>query len=74
MTETVVEEGETVEVTRVVTEVQEVMVTPEVAEEEMMAEPVTLYWNWVSEPPIIGSGAGHRHDFCRCRPPTCSWA
>ena len=55
VTETVVEEGEQVEVTRVVTEVQEVMVTPEVEEEPMgeMANPVTLHWNFATEPPNI---------------------
>ncbi len=53
VTETEVVEGETVEVTRVVTEVQEVVVTPEVSEEEMMDEPVTLYWNWSTEPPSL---------------------
>ena len=53
ITETVVEEGEQVEVTRVVTEVQEVMVTPEVEEVEAPPEPVTLHWNFNSEPPTI---------------------
>jgi oligopeptide transport system substrate-binding protein len=53
VTETVVEEGETVEVTRVVTEVQEVVVTPEVEEVEAEVEPVTLYWNWGTEPPTL---------------------
>ena len=53
VTETVVEEGETVEVTRVVTEVQEVMVTPEVEEVEAEAVPVTLHWNFATEPPTI---------------------
>ncbi|MCB8945375.1 MAG: hypothetical protein H6658_16630, partial [Ardenticatenaceae bacterium] len=56
ITETVVEEGESVEVTRVVTEVEEVEVTREVmveaeVEEEMMDHPVTLNINWGSEPP-----------------------
>ena len=54
VTETVVEEGEAVEVTRIVEEVQEVEVTREVvveAEEEQMDQPVTLNWNWGSEPP-----------------------
>jgi oligopeptide transport system substrate-binding protein len=53
VTETVVEEGEQVEVTRVVTEVQEVMVTPEVVPVEAEPEPVTLYWNWGTEPPTL---------------------
>ena len=53
VTETVVEEGETVEVTRVVTEVQEVVVTPEVEEVVAEAEPVTMLWNWNSEPPTL---------------------
>src|SRR5210317_492644 len=54
VTETVVEEGEQVEVTRVVTEVQEVVVTPEMEEAPMMEEePVTLYWNWGTEPPTM---------------------
>jgi oligopeptide transport system substrate-binding protein len=52
VTETVVEEGsgQTVEVTRVVTE--QVEVTREVpAEEESADEPVTLNFNWGTEPP-----------------------
>jgi oligopeptide transport system substrate-binding protein len=53
VTETVVEEGEQVEVTRVVTEVQEVVVTPEMEEAPMEAEPVTLYWNFGTEPPTL---------------------
>ena len=53
VTETVVEEGEQVEVTRVVTEVQEIVVTPEMEEAMMDAEPVTLYWNFGTEPPNI---------------------
>ena len=56
ITETVVEEGESVEVTRVVTEVEEVEVTREVeveGEEEMMDHPVTLDWNWSTEPPAL---------------------
>ena len=56
VTETVVEEGETVEVTRVVTETE--VVTEEVMVEvtavpEVMDMPVTLRWNWVSEPPTL---------------------
>ena len=53
VTETVVEEGEQVEVTRVVTEVQEVMVTPEVEEAPQEEVPVTLRWNFATEPPNI---------------------
>ena len=53
VTETVVEEGEQVEVTRVVTEVQEVMVTPEVEEAPPEEVPVTLRWNFATEPPNI---------------------
>ncbi len=53
ITETVVEEGESVEVTRVVTEVQEVVVTPEMEEAPMEAQPVTLRWNFGTEPPTI---------------------
>ncbi len=52
VTETVVEEGQAVEVTRVVTEVEEVEVTREVEPiEEPMDEPVTLNFNWGTEPP-----------------------
>jgi oligopeptide transport system substrate-binding protein len=48
--ETVVQEGEVVEVTRIVTEIQEVPV--EVTTEETMEEkPVTLNWNFGTEPP-----------------------
>ena len=56
ITETVVEEGESVEVTRVVTEVEQVEVTREVAveaEEEEMMQPVTLNINWGGEPPTV---------------------
>ncbi|MCP4356475.1 MAG: peptide ABC transporter substrate-binding protein [Chloroflexi bacterium] len=52
--ETVVEEGETIEVTRVVTETVVETVTVEVAvesEEAMEDHPVTLYWNFQTEPP-----------------------
>jgi len=49
VTETVEVEGEAVEVTRVV--VEEVMVEAPEEEMEPMAEPVTLHWNWGSEPP-----------------------
>ncbi len=50
VTETVVEEGETVEVTRVVTEtvIEEVEAEPEMAD-----QPVTLRWNFGTEPPSL---------------------
>lgn len=52
VTETVEVEGEAVEVTRVV--VEEVVTEVEVpAEEEVMDEPVTLRWNFSTEPPTI---------------------
>lgn len=51
VTETITEAGETVEVTRIVTEVQEVMVTAEPAPEPAAEVPVTLNWNWGTEPP-----------------------
>jgi oligopeptide transport system substrate-binding protein len=52
VTETVEVEGESVEVTRVV--VEEVITEVEVpAEEEAMDEPVTLRWNFSTEPPTI---------------------
>lgn len=47
VTEVVEIEGEQV----VVTEIVEVVVTPE--PEPEMAEPVTLYWNWSTEPPTM---------------------
>ncbi len=50
ITETVVEEGETVEVTRVVTETVTEIVEVE-AEPEMVEQPVTLNWNFGTEPP-----------------------
>lgn len=54
VTETVVEEGETVEVTRLVTEEVEVEVPVEVtAVPEMGEQPVTMRWNYISEPPTL---------------------
>jgi oligopeptide transport system substrate-binding protein len=54
VTETITEAGQEIEVTRVVTETitEEVVVEVEVpAEEEMIEQPVTLNWNWGTEPP-----------------------
>jgi len=54
VTETVVEEGEQVEVTRVVTETETVTEVVEVtAVPEMVEQPVTLRWNWGAEPPSL---------------------
>ena len=49
VTETVVEEGQTVEVEVEVTRIVVEEAPP--VEEEVVAEPVTLYWNWGTEPP-----------------------
>ncbi|PIE80708.1 MAG: hypothetical protein CSA11_07240 [Chloroflexi bacterium] len=51
VTEEVMVEGEAVEVTRVVTEEVVVEATSEPMGE--MAEPVTLHWNWSTEPPSL---------------------
>ena len=56
VTETEVVEGETVEVTRVVTEtetVTEEVVVEVTAVPEAMEMPVTLRWNWSTEPPTL---------------------
>lgn len=54
VTQVVEIEGQEVVVTEIVTEIEEVVVTatpdPAMAE-EMMDQPVTLNWNWSSEPP-----------------------
>jgi oligopeptide transport system substrate-binding protein len=49
VTETIEEEGETIVVTRLVTEIIEVEITPEGPGPE--SQPVTLNWNWGTEPP-----------------------
>ncbi len=51
VTEEVMVEGESVEVTRVV--VEEVVVEATAEPMEEMAEPVTMYWNWQTEPPSL---------------------
>jgi len=49
--ETVEVDGEIVEVTRLVTEIVSVEVTPEAPEPPQ--QPVTLNWNWGTEPPTV---------------------